>query len=155
MAEDSGPEAKSSLKEKFVGTWKLVSYEYRKLDGEVTYPMGRNMTGLLMYDAHGYMAGQLMNPDRLQFASGDKFRGNPEELKLAFEGYTAYWGTYQINEEEGSVDHKVESSLYPNWIGGIQKRFFEFSDNRLILRTPPLRYAGESQTGLLVWERVG
>jgi hypothetical protein len=146
-----------TLREKFIGTWKLVSYEYRTLDGEVTYPMGRNMTGLLMYDAHGYMAGQLMNPDRMQFASGDKFRGSPEEVKRAFEGYTAYYGTYEVDEAEGAVNHKVESSMYPNWIGGVQKRFFEFSDNgqRLTLKTPPLRYADQPQTGLLVWEKVG
>ena len=145
----------SPIKEKFVGTWRLVSYEYRKASGELTYPMGHNMMGLLFYDTAGNMAGQLMNPDRLQFANGDKFRGAPEEIKRAFEGYTAYYGTYQIDEEEGCINHRVEASLYPNWIGGVQKRFYEFAGERLILRTPPLHYAGEAQSGTLVWERTG
>lgn len=151
----SNENKQARLRAPFVGSWKLVGYEYRRANGEATYPMGRNMSGLLIYDAHGMMAGQLMNPDRLEFNSGDRFRGTPEEVKAAFEGYTAYYGRYEIDEADGSVNHIVESSLYPNWVGGIQKRFFEFSgENRLTLRTPPLRYAGESQTGLLIWERV-
>src|SRR5882672_5916133 len=46
-------------KEDFVGTWHLVSSEFRRADGAVTYPIGKDAVGLLIYTAEGYMAAQL------------------------------------------------------------------------------------------------
>ena len=141
-------------KEQFVGTWKLVSSEFRRSDGEVTYPMGRNASGMLMYDASGHMSVQIIRPDRPTFASGDQLKGTLEEIKSAFEGCVAYFGTYEVNEEKGSVTHHVEGSSFPNWVGTDQRRFFEFYGNRLTLSTPPAPFGGEHVTALLVWERA-
>jgi hypothetical protein len=94
-----------------------------------------------------------MNPDRPLFLSGDLLKGAPEEIKAAYEGYTAYFGTYEVNEQEGTVTHRVRGSLFPNWVGQEQKRFFEFSGNGPALKTPPIRAAGAMVTGILVWER--
>jgi hypothetical protein len=44
--------------------------------------------------------------------------------------------------------------MYPNWIGTDQKRFFEFSGDRLTLKTPPFQQAGDQQILILVWERL-
>ncbi|MSQ14771.1 MAG: hypothetical protein EXR50_02780 [Dehalococcoidia bacterium] len=54
-------------KEQFVGTWKLVSYEHYS-NGVVTYPLGENAYGLIMYDAFGSMAVQISSSDRAPFA---------------------------------------------------------------------------------------
>jgi hypothetical protein len=35
-----------------------------------------------------------------------------------------------------------------------QKRFFEFADDRLILKTPPLMVFGETQVHRLIWQRL-
>jgi predicted ATPase len=78
-------------KEDLIGTWHLVSSEFRHADGEVTYPIGKNAVGLLIYTAKGYMAVQLMRTDRPTFASNDAFQGTPEEIKAAYEGFTAYF----------------------------------------------------------------
>ena len=141
-------------KEQFIGTWKLVSSEFRHSDGQLTYPMGRDVVGMGMYDASGHFAGQIMRSDRPVFASGDQLKGTPKEIKSAFEGYIAYYGAYEINQEEGTVTHHVKGSLFPNWVGSAQKRFFEFSGNRLTLSTPPFLFGGQQVTAVVTWERA-
>ena len=46
--------------EKFVGTWKLISYESRFEDGQVEYPMEKDAFGRVIYTTEGYMSGHLM-----------------------------------------------------------------------------------------------
>lgn len=56
------------------GTWRLVSFESRDGTGAVSYPLGRNAVGLLIYDAAGNMAVQLMQPNLPHFAANDWLR---------------------------------------------------------------------------------
>ena len=37
-----------------VGAWRLVSWENRAADGQVTYPMGSDALGCLLYTADGH-----------------------------------------------------------------------------------------------------
>jgi len=141
-------------KERFTGIWKLVSSEFRLLDGKVVYPYGRDAVGILMYSAGGHMCVQIMRPDRLKFASGDRLMGTAEETRSAYEGYAAYYGTYEVNEEEGIVIHRTEGNLFPNWAGVAQKRFFELSDDMLTLSTPEVCLRGQQMTGILHWKRI-
>jgi len=53
-----------------------------------------------------------------------------------------------------SVYHHIEVSLFPNWIGDKQERFFEFDGNRLTLSTPLQLVGGMMLSSHLVWERV-
>ena len=149
---EAAPRAKTTV-QRFIGTWKLVTSEFRTSDGKVSYPLGEKAVGILLYDSGGRMAVQLMRPDRPKFASGDMRGGTPEEIKTAAEGYVAYFGTYDVDEKQGSVVHHVEASLFPNWLGQDQMRFFEFSDDLLTLRTPPILSGGQEITGVLVWKR--
>jgi hypothetical protein len=48
--------------------------------------------------------------------------------------------------------HHVQASLFPNWVGVSQERFFEFNGERLVFSTPPLQVAGKQQTSHLIWE---
>ncbi|MBJ9925962.1 lipocalin-like domain-containing protein, partial [Burkholderia cenocepacia] len=51
----------SQLREQLVGAWRLVSYEIRPRDGgTVTYPLGRDARGWILYTPDGYMSAQLM-----------------------------------------------------------------------------------------------
>jgi hypothetical protein len=95
--------------EQFIGTWQLVAHETRRANGEVTYPLGRDFVGLLMYDPQGYCAVQIMRRDRLPFRSEDLQQGTSEEIKAAFEGYFAYYGTYEVNAEAGTVSQTASS----------------------------------------------
>ncbi len=137
------------VEEQFVETWKLVSSEFRFSDGQTVYPLGNDAIGMPKYDASGHMSAQLTRRDRPAFASDDLLTGTASEIKSAFEGFVAYFGTYEVNEGKAAVAHRVEGSLLPNWVGGDQIRFFELSDNRLTLSTPPMLMGGRQVTGLL------
>ena len=140
--------------EQFAGTWKLVSSEFRQADGEVTYPLGRDAVGVIMYDVNGHVSVQIMRSNRPQFASGDQLNGTPAEIRSAFEGFVAYYGAYAVDEEQGTVTHHLKGSVFPNWVGADHTRFYEFSDSRLTLSTPPLLFGGQEVTGVLIWERA-
>ena len=142
-------------KEQLIGTWKLVSCVGLWSDGRVTYPYGANPGGLLVYDAEGNFSGQFQALDRAKFESGNLLRGTPEEIKAAFDGYVAYYGRYDVDEAAGRLTHHVHGSLFPNWIGDDQTRFYEFSDENLCLTTPPFVGKRAQLTLTLVWERAG
>ena len=137
----------------FVGTWKLVSAEYRSDEDEVHHLLGTHPIGQLMYDERGYMSAQLLDKERPAFASNDWLKGTPEEVTAAFEGHRAYFGTYEVDEKARKVTHHVLGSPFPNWIGRDNVRYYEFAGNRLILRTAPMLMGGRRVIGQLVWER--
>ena len=141
-------------KEQVMGTWKLISLEYRRADGEVFYPMGANAVGWISYSAEGRMAVQIMKPDRPRFSTSDFLGGTMEEKLAAYEGYIAYLGTYTVDENEGYVVHHVEGSLFPNWIGSAQKRFFTVEGDRLLLKSAPFMARGGEITAYVIWARI-
>ena len=148
-------QSSQDLKSKFIGTWKLVSAEAQRPNGEVVpYRYGTNSIGYIIYDATGRMAVQLMQLDRPRFAASDADQGTPEEIKAAFDGYGAYFGVYEIHEAEGFVIHHVEGSLFPNNVGTEQKRFFEFSGDKLILKPPPRQMGSEQVSPRITWQKV-
>jgi len=139
----------------FIGTWQLVSTEFRSEDGSPTEsPYGTQPEGILIYDAHGNMAAQLAQSNRKPFATADRKAGSDVETRAAFESYQAYVGRYAVNEQERVVTHTVTQALLPNWVGGEQRRHYSFEDGKLILRTPPMAIGGKHVTGVLVWQRA-
>ena len=137
----------------FIGAWRLVSSEFHMTGGEKAFPLGEHPQGLLIYDACGNVAAQLTRPDRRLLASGDQRDGTSEEIREAFEGYVAYFGSYTVDPEAGVVTHHVAGSLLPNWIGGSQTRFYEINEDTLTLRTPPIQSGGREIVGILIWSR--
>ena len=59
-----------TLRERLIGTWRLVSYEVRGADGAVVYPMGQEVDGLIMYVPDGHMSGNLMVRGRAAYTGG-------------------------------------------------------------------------------------
>ena len=146
----------TSLRDAFIGRWQLVSSTFRQADGTIIYPLGQQAEGRISYDQHGQMSAQLMRPQRERLSSRDATEERLAKVKAAFDGYTAYYGSYTIDAENQSVTHHVAGSLLPNWVGRQLVRYFEFShDNtRLALTTPPMgKKAGI--VGTLVWEKMG
>ena len=81
--------------------------------------------------------------------------GSAEEIKANYESFVSYFGPYEFDAEEGFVLHHVEGSLFPNWEGQAQKRFFELSGNQLTLSTPPTLWGGGGEiVAVLIWERI-
>jgi hypothetical protein len=136
-----------------IGTWRLVSWENRSLvDGQISYPLGKDAAGYITYDQDGYMFVAIMGPNRLKFAANDLLSGTPEEEAQAEETYVSYCGQYDFDGDK--VVHHVELSLFPNWVGVDQERLVELAGNRLTLSTPPILLRGIQQTAHLIWERV-
>jgi hypothetical protein len=137
-----------------IGAWKLISLQIQKENGDVIYPFGENAQGSIIYTDSGRFSAQLMRPDRPKFASGDQMKGKTEEIKVNYEGCISYYGPYEFDAENNFIIHHVEGSLFPNWEGQGQKRFFELSGNRLRLTTPPTVWGGEEFVAMLIWERI-
>ena len=135
-----------------VGAWRLLSWENRAADGQITYPMGADARGYLLYTADGRFSVTISRRGRAGFAAGDLLSGTTEEQARAVEGFVAYAGRYSFHGDR--VIHHVELSLFPNWVGTDQERWVELAGDRLILSTSPLLLAGKQQVPRLVWERV-
>jgi hypothetical protein len=138
---------------KLVGSWKLISFNFKDSSGQKAFPFGKEAQGRLIYEPDGRMAVQLMNPNRLRFATGDPLVTSEAEVRAAFDGYTAYYGTYSVNPEEQTIVHHIEAALLPNWVGTDQRRQFEFDGKYLTLKGD-LLLGGVQGVGSLVWERL-
>ena len=151
--QSAGKSSTASLKGRFVGTWKLVNIEQRNAKGDVIPPAASaasgnpNRTGYIIYDPAGYVAVSIMPVGRKKNAGP---QATDEEAKAAIAGYAAYFGTFTINEAEGSVTHHLQGSLSPG-MAADQKRFFEFSGNRLTLKPPAAANGNQTR---LTWERI-
>jgi hypothetical protein len=137
-----------------VGTWRLTSMEARREPGETKYPWGRGVTGRLTYSSNGQMSLQIMRANRVPFSSEDLEEGTAEEIQAAFDGYHAYFGTYSFDARARTVTHRVEGSLFPNWIGREQKRSVKLSARRLTLTSSPILYGGKEEVFLTIWDRI-
>ncbi len=134
----------------FVGAWRLLSVETRRDDGSL-FRSGKR-TGYLIYSAEGFMSVAFMRDGRIVFASGDIRGGSVEEKLEAFDGYVSYCGRFEV--DGGIVVHDIEVSLFPNWIGERQERFYEFDGDKLTLSTPIQLVGGMRISTHLVWEKV-
>lgn len=140
--------------EDLVGTWLLESFTAKSSNGVEVFPFGDSPSGLLIYTASGHMAAVVMSSGRSKFASDDIRGGTPEEIKQAFEGFDAYAGTYQLDEEHGTVIHYVEVARFPNWEGTAQARFAKLIGSNLLLDTPPVTAFGQEWVASLAWRRA-
>lgn len=123
-----------------------MSVEDRQADGTLTYPYGPDPVGLLVYDASGYMSVMIMRRDRAAFSTDDWQRVPAEEIKSAVGDVTAFFGPYEVDEENRTIVHHVIGHVLPNSVGKKLRRSFEFSGDRLILKP--------SETREVIWERL-
>ncbi|HLO51252.1 MAG TPA: lipocalin-like domain-containing protein [Kamptonema sp.] len=141
----------TAQQKQFVGSWRLVSWENKDAQGNVTYPFGKDSLGYLMYTADGHMCATFSKNKRPNFPSGDILGGTLEEQAKAVQTYIAYCGKYEL--QEGKVVHRVEVSLFPNYVGTNQVRIYSFKDGKLVLTHAPEMMDGKLQTPFITWER--
>ena len=131
---------------RFIGAWRLVAFEEDRPDGEIIHPYGKDPVGLLVYDRSGRMSVQIMRRDRGPLSSTDLQNVPAEEIKKAIEGFTAFFGPYEVDEGNSIVLHHVEGHVLPESVGKVLRREFTFSGNVLTLKPSPNRR--------VIWERV-
>jgi len=115
---------KGSVREYFLGAWKLVSTEYKYSNGRTTpYPdLGPNAVGFLMYTPSGHMCEQLMKPGRPRWAEANT--PTASEAASALDGFISYCGAFEIRENERTIIHRPETGWSPNYPGTAQERPF-------------------------------
>jgi hypothetical protein len=125
----------SSIREYFLGAWKLVSTENKYPDGHTTpYPdLGAEAVGFLIYTPSGHMCAQLMKPGRPRW--GNDSTPTPAEATSALNGFTSYCGTFEIREHEHTMVHHPETAWSPNWLQTTQLRPYHLvSEDRFFFR---------------------
>ncbi len=133
--------AQGDIAKRVVGTWRLVDI----VDDKGQPTRGPRPTGYIHYDPSGVMSVQIQ-PDweRPKFSFG---KSTPEQAKAALQGYTAYFGTYSVDEKTATVTHHRAGNINPGDMGDFVRKV-EFRDSRLILRSL-------DTNNLNTWERVG
>jgi hypothetical protein len=113
--------AAHALKIEIVGTWRLDSRAVRQPDGTETFAAsyGPNPVGYLTYDNTGHMSIQQMRPNRPK--------------KDTTDGYEAYFGTYSIDEQKGTVTHHIEGDLLTERVGKDFTRDVAIKGDELLL----------------------
>ena len=135
--------APSTDRENLIGSWDLVSLENHSANGKTFYPFGEHPIGRITYTA-----------ERKPFATGDLYSGTVDEKAAAYDSYVAYYGTVVVDPVAHTVTHTVTGSLFPNWTGGQQIRFYDLKGDELVLTTKPFHAQGTEVTAHVVWHRV-
>lgn len=121
---------------RFIGTWRLESFESVLPDGTVTHPWGEDPLGMIVWDASGHFAVQV----------------GPRDPARAAE-YTSFFGTAHGPEgESGTVILRVIGSSAPTRVNGDQVRNFLFEEEGLVRMRPPVGPNGAQST--FRWRRV-
>ena len=129
---------------KFIGSWQLIAITS---DGKITQWRGANPTGIITYHASGWMAAQIQPDHPIIDKAGDSPSG--EEALQALNGYTAYFGTFTVDETAKIVTHHRTGSVAPGWRKrpDFRRAYVFDGPDRVLLH--PLGNKNE-----LIWERL-
>jgi hypothetical protein len=101
--------------------------------GRATYPYGKQPRGYIVYDTTGHVHIQVMRmPATPRYAAGDD-HGTDKEVRNAYEGYVAYFGTYDVDESRSQVIHHVQGSLMPSYTDTDQPRPIKVDGDELVI----------------------
>jgi hypothetical protein len=130
-----------TLKERLVGVWTVVSTETTTPDGKkVPLVAGPNVKGLMVFTDRGCVSFQVI-AELPKVAANDRMKMTLDEQKATAQGILSYFGTYSVNEAEGSFTMKIERSSYPNQTAGDAKRLAAIVGDELRI-TNPARIGG-------------
>lgn len=136
----------SSPAARFVGAWKLLSFQ--SFDAAGAARPGAYDVGIIVYDASGRMTAQLMHSSN----TADRPLTSDADRAAAYRRYLGYWGPFTVDASKGVVIHHVEGSSNPSWVGGDQVRHYTFAADGQGLTLSVKN--GERVTSTLVWERI-
>lgn len=150
-----------SVRAQLVGSWRLVSRQSRRANGEVETDAGLSATplGILIYDQSGHVAAQLSRRDRTiamlseECQAAITTKGTSDTAQTIL-GYDAYFGTYKVNEGDGTVTHHLEAALFPGDIGKDIQRHFTISGDQLTITFNTTTREGVKVTRTLIWRRM-
>lgn len=151
-APTSVPPLNTSLASRFVGTWKLAQIGERDNTGVLRPSQRGPSRGQLIYGADGSLSVQIMKLDRPKVAAGNLSGATPEELRGVVDGFSSYFGTWELLPAEACVVHAQDGNLMTNNLGQRAKRYYRFDEaGRLSLETPP---RSDGTRSVFTWERI-
>ncbi|WP_020655771.1 alpha/beta fold hydrolase [Massilia niastensis] len=134
------------------GRWDIVSWEQLYDDGRRELPLGEQPSGFIRYLPDGDMVCMISRADRKPFAQGGQWHAPVEDKARAYDSMLSYAGRYHV--EGDTITHSVEASLFPNWIGGVQKRRWALQDDgTLVLQARLEDDTPQARTARLAWRR--
>jgi len=108
--------------DRLVGTWAYESVVVERTIGTRVAPFGPDPKGFITLSADGRYSLQLIRPDIPKITSKDRLSGTAEENRAVAQGVVSQFGTYSVNEAEGTLTLHVETSSFPNENGTDQER---------------------------------
>ena len=143
------------LSELLPGTWELLSRIDVTEAGErrVDPSLGEDPIALLIYDRAGHFAAQFMKRDR-STPSVEPVAAAANNSR-AQGGYDAYFGTYTIDDAEGTVTQHLIGALSRENVGLVLTRAMTVVADTLTIRLQTTSIAGEKVIRELLWKRVG
>ena len=134
-----------------LGKWNIVSWLQLYDDGGKVAPLGEALKGFIRYLADGDMICMIARADRSLFTSGGQWDASDAEKSGAYNSTLAYVGRFRL--EGDTVIHMVETSLYPNWDGGEQRRQVRIEGDELFIEARLEDGTPQARTAQLRWIR--
>jgi len=138
----------AELRQRIVGTWKLVSVVYEDQANKERTPIyGEHPKGIQIATPEGRWLA-LMTAENRSVPRTDAERAQ------ALKTMIAYTGRYRV--AAGKVITKVEAAWNEAWVGGEQVRAIRFDGDKLYIESPPMPHPNMSDKVVRViveWER--
>jgi hypothetical protein len=147
----SAPAQQAGLKDQIAGTWRIVSNDNVAADGTKRQLFGSNPKGVLILAANGQYVQIFTRGDAPKFKVNNRLEGTPEEMKAAYQGMVATFGTWSVDEGGKTLMTRIDGSLFPNQVGMEQKRPVSLQGDDLTVENPTPASGGKSHS---VWKRV-
>ena len=146
-------QVKSKKQQPFIGSWSLVSINNIYQDGSRIAPYGEKPQGVLIFDAKGNYAIQIMKANRPLIVSGNKNTSTPEENAALIKGFNAHFGTYEVDDKYKTITFNIMHASFPNWENKTQKRNYTYSNNELKYIVTNTTQGGASVVAEVVWRK--
>ena len=146
------PNPSGNLITEIIGLWLLESREDRTFEGQnrIDPTLGADPIGILAY-ANRHFTAQFMKRDRSERAELVSYSGANNTIALG--GYDAYFGTYEVDEQNGKVKHTLIGSVNEKNIGISVWRDLRVIDDKLIIQLETTTVVGEPIVRTLTWKR--
>jgi len=155
MKKASLPPQTGNLATAILGIWKLKSREDVDTTGQIQIDpfLGPDPLGILCFGPD-HFAAQFMKRDR----SSQENVPQPAQGKnntLSVDGYDAYFGTYSIDENTGTLTTHLEGSISPANVGKTFVRDVRVVGNELIIQLNTTAVDGTAITRTNTFSRIG
>ena len=145
-----GGAAQGTLRAQLIGHWRLVSSEQLREGEAPVFSLGPSPVGMISYTADGHMLAQLSSTIRPKVRAAD---ATAEQQRELLRTYTAYFGTFDVDETARTVTHHRDGSQVPGERDFV--RTIDLRGNRLVLTTPTTVVDGTKRFARITWERLG